>query len=55
MLSQPEEILELYTWLWSHEERRCQIGKMDRERVLKEHTYKHRARQLVQMIWELIG
>jgi hypothetical protein len=55
MLSQPEEVLELYPWLWSHEEQRSQTGKMARARVLKDHTYKHRARELVQMIWELIG
>ena len=54
VLTRPEEVIELYTWLWSHEEQRHKIGKKARERVLKEHTHRHRARQLLEMVRGLI-
>lgn len=54
VLSEPEEINELYPWLWLHEDQRRQIGKRARERVMKEHTYQHRAKQLIQMIRDII-
>jgi glycosyltransferase involved in cell wall biosynthesis len=54
IVSEPGEIPEIYQWLWSHEKQRLQIGKMARERVLKEHTHKQRAQQLIKSIQELL-
>ncbi len=48
------EIVDLYQWLLKNEAERRRVGKRARERVLKEHTYQHRAKQLVSMIQELI-
>jgi hypothetical protein len=54
LLSEPEEVTELYPWLWANEVIRRQVGKLARERVVKEHTYLHRAYQLKQMVSDLI-
>lgn len=53
LLSEPDEVTELYPWLWRNEKERQEVGQRARERVLKEHTYRHRARQLKEMIREL--
>lgn len=45
-----EEAIERYTWLLQHDEARRSIGQAARERLLKEHTFQHRARQLVATI-----
>lgn len=45
-----EEALERYRFLLSHENEREAIGKAARERVLKQHTFQHRARELVKII-----
>jgi hypothetical protein len=45
-----EEVIERYTWLLAHDAERRSIGQAARERFLKEHTYRHRARQLVEII-----
>jgi hypothetical protein len=45
-----EEALERYKWLLQHEDIRRTIGRAARERLLKEHTFRHRARQLVDII-----
>ena len=44
------EAAERYDWLLRHDEARRTIGRAARERLLKEHTYRHRARQLVDVI-----
>ena len=45
-----EEAIERYRWLLSHDEARRKMGQAARERFLKEHTFRHRARQLVKII-----
>jgi hypothetical protein len=45
-----EEAAERYDWLLRHDEARRTIGRAARERLLKEHTYRHRAQQLVDVI-----
>lgn len=45
-----DEVMELYQWLLSSEHVRKQAGKSARERVLREHTCKHRARELLNII-----
>jgi hypothetical protein len=45
-----EEAEERYRWLISHERERRAIGKRAHRRFLAEHTYAHRARQLVDIL-----
>jgi glycosyltransferase involved in cell wall biosynthesis len=45
-----DEAVERYRWLLSHDAERRAIGQAARERVLKEHTFRHRARQLVGLV-----
>ena len=45
-----EEATERMTWLLQHDEARRNIGRAARERFLKEHTCRHRARQFVGII-----
>jgi hypothetical protein len=45
-----EEAIERYNWLLQHDDIRRTIGRAARERLLKEHTFRHRARQLVDVI-----
>ena len=45
-----EEAIERYNWLLQHDDIRRTIGRAARERLLKEHTFRHRARQLVEII-----
>ena len=45
-----EEAIERYDWLLQHDEARRSIGRAARERLLKEHTFQHRARQMVEVI-----
>ncbi len=45
-----EEAIDRYGWLLAHDSERRAIGAAARERVLKEHTFRHRARQLVGII-----
>lgn len=45
-----EEAIETYKTLLSSEELRRRTGELARQRVLKEHTFKHRAKQLVDII-----
>jgi glycosyltransferase involved in cell wall biosynthesis len=46
----PDEAVERYRWLLSHETERAKIGAAARERVLKEHTFRHRAQELVKIV-----
>jgi glycosyltransferase involved in cell wall biosynthesis len=50
-----QDVVELYRWLLTHDEERRRVGERARERVLREHTYSHRAQQLCQMIQEAKG
>jgi hypothetical protein len=45
-----EEALERYQFLLTHEAERRTMGEAARARVLKEHTMRHRARQLAEVI-----
>jgi spore maturation protein CgeB len=45
-----QDVVELYRWLLTHDEERRSVGERARERVLREHTYSHRAQQLCGMI-----
>jgi hypothetical protein len=45
-----EEAIDRYRYLLAHESERQAVGQAARERVLKEHTFQHRARQLAAII-----
>jgi spore maturation protein CgeB len=45
-----EEAIERYRWLLQHDAERRKMGAAARERLLKEHTFRHRARQLVDIV-----
>ena len=49
-----DEATERYRYLLSHEGERKAIGTAARQRVLKQHTFRHRARELVQIIKQYI-
>jgi spore maturation protein CgeB len=49
-----EEAIERYRWLLTHESERLAMGRAARERLLKEHTFRHRAQQLVETIQEYL-
>lgn len=49
-----EEAVERYRQLLAHDGDRLALGRAARERVLKEHTFRHRARQLVEIIQEYL-
>lgn len=53
MLKEPEEAAERYTWLLDHDDARHRLGQAARQRILKEHTFRHRARQLMGYIQDL--
>ncbi len=45
-----EEAVERYRYLLAHDAERQAVGRAARERVLREHTFRHRARQLVGIV-----
>ncbi len=45
-----EEAHERIKWLLEHDEARRRMGQAARERFLKEHTFRHRARELVRIV-----
>lgn len=45
-----EEAADRYRYLLAHESERLAVGAAARARVLKEHTFQHRARQLVEIV-----
>jgi hypothetical protein len=45
-----EEAIDRYRWLLGHDAERAAVGQAARERVLKEHTFRHRARQLIEIM-----
>ena len=49
-----EEALACYKELLADERRREAIGKAARQRVLKQHTFRHRARELVEIVKQYI-
>jgi glycosyltransferase involved in cell wall biosynthesis len=50
VVNSPEEAIETYKALLSDETKREEMGKEARERVLREHTFQHRARQLITIL-----
>ena len=49
-----EEAIDRYRYLLAHDSERLAVGRAARERVLKEHTFRHRARQLVEIVREYL-
>jgi hypothetical protein len=49
-----EEAIDRYRYLLAHESERLAAGLAARERVLKQHTFRHRARQLVEIVKEYL-
>lgn len=49
-----EEALDRYQYLLAHDSERLAAGRAARERVLKEHTFRHRARQLCEIVEKYI-
>lgn len=50
MVESAEEALERYQFLLNNENERQRIGQAARERALKQHTFKHRAQSLVEIV-----
>jgi spore maturation protein CgeB len=50
-----DEAIDRYRYLLMHDSERQAIGAAARERVLKEHTFQHRARQLVEIMQGYMG
>jgi glycosyltransferase involved in cell wall biosynthesis len=50
MVDDGKEVVETYRWLLSDDESRRKIGSAARGRVVREHTYRHRASQLVRIL-----
>lgn len=53
MVESVEEVIEIYQWLLQEDELRRKVGEAARKRVLKEHTTRQRARQLLNILKEL--
>nr|PZN56714.1 MAG: hypothetical protein DIU68_05690 [Chloroflexota bacterium] len=49
-VNSPGEAVDRYRYLLAHDRERQAAGQAARERVLKEHTFRHRARQLVEIV-----
>jgi glycosyltransferase involved in cell wall biosynthesis len=50
VVNSQEEAIDRYRYLLNHDAERQAVGQAARERVLKEHTFRHRARQLVEIV-----
>jgi len=50
IIESAEEAIDIYEWLLKNDVERRKVGEQARERVLREHTYKHRARELVRAL-----
>jgi spore maturation protein CgeB len=48
-----KEAIELYTWLLADGELRREIGLKARTKVLRQHTFRHRARKIIEILREL--
>ncbi len=49
-----DEAVERYRWLLAHDSERRAIGAAARTRVLKEHTFRHRAQQLTEIVQQYV-
>ncbi len=54
VVNSQEEAIDRYRYLLDHDAERQAVGQAARERVLKEHTFRHRARQLADIVREHI-
>jgi spore maturation protein CgeB len=54
VVNNEKEAIDKYKWLLSSEDDRLQIGKAARQRILSEHTYLHRAEQMLNIIKKLL-
>lgn len=50
VVNSEEDAIDIYKWLLDDEEEREKTGKRARERILKEHTFQHRAKELIRVI-----
>ncbi len=50
VVTSEEEAVDRYRYLLAHDTIRQAVGAAARERVLKEHTFRHRARQLMEIV-----
>jgi hypothetical protein len=50
IVTSADEAIERYAWLLRHDDARRAMGLAARERLLSEHTFRHRAQQLVKII-----
>jgi len=50
VIEDSQEAIKIYKWLLSNDQERKRIGLRARERVLKEHTYQHRGKELIRII-----
>lgn len=48
-----KETIELYKWLVSSDDVRLNVGRLARERVLKEHTHLHRAEEFLNILHQI--
>jgi spore maturation protein CgeB len=53
MAKDSSEAIELYKWLLDDEQARAEAGEKARQRILSEHTFKHRANKLLQVVHSL--
>jgi hypothetical protein len=54
VVASEEEAVDRYRYLLSHDSERAAMGAAARARILKQHTYGHRARQLMETIREYL-
>ena len=47
VVNSEKEAIETYKWLLEDEEERKKLGKRARERILREHTFHHRAKEMI--------
>ena len=50
VVNSEDEAVEAYKWLLDSDDERAQMGERARQRVLAEHTYRHRAQTIVGMV-----
>jgi len=50
IIESAEEAIQIYKWLLRNDAERGKVGQQARERVLKHHTYQHRASELVKIL-----
>ncbi len=54
VINSAEEAIDRYRYLLNHEAERLAAGRAARDRLLKEHTFRHRARQLAEIVREYL-